>query len=320
MFKRSDVKTKLFSLVLSATTISLPITYAHPKPENLSTIQKNKSWIKKHRGKLGLATGTLIGSIGIPAALIGSHLLSNKLADERENEAYIEELEAKFGTLSENKYTPKQRGAMWCWAACLEGLYNYYKKEKHIENNVTQEDIVKATYKKNPSPFYYFRTQSLIANSFYYPGFFKAINSLNTNLILKYALIKSDDRDVIKNSILNYYDTIDKNPFMIIIPTKNAFHFINIISIDNRDKIIIEDPEIGMSWSSSLDPFITANFFTTFSKYCSITMMTLIDKRLHNTTKTCIPDEIFYTKNNKYNLYNNKDDCMYRYNLTGIFN
>lgn len=303
MFKRNDIKTKLLSLVLSAATVGLPITYAaNSKPENSSKIQKNKSWIKKHRGKLGIAAGTLMGSIGLPVSLISFYLLANKLAEGPLTKAYIEELETKFGTLSENQYTPKQRGTMWCWAACLEGLYNYYKKEKNIENNVTQEDIVTAVGGINPLPLNCLRLQGLPANTFYLPKFFKEVNSLNDRLILKTALIKSRKKETIKNSILNYYDTIGKVPFSIDISTiENLYHFINITNINSEEnKITIEDPAIGMSYTTSFDNFIETQYVSSSIEMPAISMMSIVDKNDPRTIN--IPTEIFYTNNTHFSL------------------
>ena len=226
----------------------LPLNVRVPiEEDNPSIMSKIKEWCKEHWVVSGV-----IGYNILNLALAGINIGTFNLRLRSCEKIYEDLLKQKF-CITPNRFTKKQEGIGWCWIACLQGIYKYNGFE------ISQENIYKAIYHKNPSYFSAKRNQGLPIGILF-KSITGAINSINKNFKFNKAMIYYRDvKDLksIENCIMDYYNSIGKKAFAIVdsfVGGQSSLHLVNVVDITG-EMITIEDPQSGLSRTEKLQDF-----------------------------------------------------------------
>lgn len=166
-------------------------------------------------------------------------------------------IKKEFPDAKPNIFTPKQEGLCWCWAACFEGLAKYHGFPCHQEFFVRR---INGTVTHNPNKMKRCEAWTI-------SGIPPGETTVRSPLALKKAdifdLPLSRSKGFIKYCILDYYNKIEKNPFAIldssyiekVTPLRIVGHLVNVIRISDDNKMEIEDPSSGLSYTKNINTF-----------------------------------------------------------------
>lgn len=281
---KSNFFSKCVAVLLSTTMIGLTsFPTAHcidvKMPNSTETDKSQKSYKVKEFLKNHWIISRAVSHVALDAAVIGLMFGAFDAHVKNIEKVYVGKLKEKFN-VTPNVFTKKQEGLMWCWIACLEGMYKFSGVE------ISQEDIVRALYHKEPSYFNLLRLQGKPFGALP-KDYRRSINSLNKSLRLNKAMIYfrgSKDVDALKDCIIDYYNSIGKKAFGI---TDNfafgksgnsyVLHMVNVVNITEND-ITIEDPQSGLSRTQNLRDFCRCYYDSGFMKNFSfIEVMSLVN-------------------------------------------
>ena len=316
--KKNLLKKSISSMFFALTIFNTATCCAYKDSYKTSYIQKAKNFIKNNALKISIplafATTSAIGmAIGARIGFGGKTSKTNTLNKTSENNVIktsskIDSTKIDSTKISNSetqkqdlinfvssKYTTRQEGVSWCWAACLEGLFRY-----HNINYINQEKIVSKLFNVEngiPTNFWARSGFGLPLDTRCMCILAATLNNFNENLVAKVGIFplnginrqyfnlpniehSIDNIKTLKEALLDYYNSIDKNPFMIVdadaMTINDACHAVNVISIEDN-QLTIEEPTFGISYKRNIDIFLGELLLTiNCVKFCHLYTLSLV--------------------------------------------